>query len=383
MTQAQPERPIVRLFQARLSLRIVGLIFASLLLIATLLLIPSAASRHQELLDQIAAVSGGKVAWILASFPAADGPQLLAQLRLLQEDPMLRPVILGGAVYRADGALVGAFGEPPAPGVQPGPGGSRVEPTSHGPRYDVAWIAPSLAEPYLLALRHDAAPAQATLLRDVLRIAGLVALSAAFVTLVVMLTLGPFLIGPILALRDDLARAGAAIAEGRLTPRFASGSRSRRDELGEVIVTFHAMFQQIAQAVQARHQVEQAQRRYIEQVTLVTNAAAAVERGSFQLDELAPLTARSDELGSLARVFMHMADEVRRRETTLRQQVAELTVAIDQQRRAREVEQITASELFQELRAELSELDLDSFWGGAEARQEQVARRPSHEAQSV
>jgi hypothetical protein len=357
---------LMRLLRARLSLLIVGMIFISLVLIEAILLIPSVFGRRQELLDQIAAVSAGKVTWILVAFPEADGRQLLDQLRLLQNDPMLETSILGGAVYRRDGTLVGAFGEAPAAAVAlHGVDAARAAQTPQGARYDVAWLTADRPEPYLLALRHNAAPAQTALLYYILRIIGAVALIAAFVTLVVMLSLGPFLIGPILTLRGDLSSAGEAIAADQLTPSFASASQQRRDELGEVINAFHAMFQQIAQAVQARRQVELELRAYLDEVAQVTDAAAAVERGAFSPASLATLAQRPDELGSLARVFVQMADELQRREALLRQQLAELSIEIDQQRRSQEVAQITNSSLFQELQAEVSELDLKAFWEGS------------------
>lgn len=58
---------------------------------------------------------------------------------------------------------------------------------------------------------------------------------------------------------------------------------------------------------------------YLQQVTQLTEAATAVEVQSFDPDSLADIAAREDELGTLARIFRHMAEEVQRRENQLRQ----------------------------------------------------------------
>ena len=63
---------------------------------------------------------------------------------------------------------------------------------------------------------------------------------------------------------------------------------------------------------------------YLQQVALVTTAAAAVEAGQFALDSLDSVAARPDALGQLGRVFQNMARQVYVREQSLKQQVQEL-----------------------------------------------------------
>ena len=65
---------------------------------------------------------------------------------------------------------------------------------------------------------------------------------------------------------------------------------------------------------------------------------------------------RSDELGQLALVFQEMARQVYAREQQLKQQVQQLRIEIDQERRAREVAEITESEYFQQLLGKADEL---------------------------
>jgi CheY-like chemotaxis protein len=63
---------------------------------------------------------------------------------------------------------------------------------------------------------------------------------------------------------------------------------------------------------------------YIRQVSTVIDAAGAIERGTYVPGALAPLGARDDALGRLARVFDSMAEGVRARESRLRDQLREL-----------------------------------------------------------
>jgi two-component system, cell cycle response regulator len=95
---------------------------------------------------------------------------------------------------------------------------------------------------------------------------------------------------------------------------------------------------------------------YIEQVGYVTRAAAAVEEGAFELDSLNPVAARDDSLGQLARVFQNMARQVYAREQSLRQQVQELQIEIDEVKKARQVAEITETEYFRELRDKAQKL---------------------------
>jgi DNA-binding response OmpR family regulator len=69
---------------------------------------------------------------------------------------------------------------------------------------------------------------------------------------------------------------------------------------------------------------------YLKEVGRVIQAATAVESGSYESGALAPVAQRGDELGRLARVFDAMANQVRARETRLREQVEALRREIEE-----------------------------------------------------
>src|SRR5438270_11859668 len=95
---------------------------------------------------------------------------------------------------------------------------------------------------------------------------------------------------------------------------------------------------------------------YLQQVKQVTNAAAAIKANTFQPESLDEVARRGDELGQLALVFQEMARQVYAREQQLQQQVQQLRIEIDQERRASEVAEITESDYFQQLLGKAEEL---------------------------
>ena len=95
---------------------------------------------------------------------------------------------------------------------------------------------------------------------------------------------------------------------------------------------------------------------YLQQVGLVTAAAAAIKANTFQPGSLDEVARRPDELGQLALVFQEMARQVYAREQQLQRQVQQLRIEIDQARNASEVAEITESVFFQQLLGRADEL---------------------------
>jgi HAMP domain-containing protein len=80
-------------------------------------------------------------------------------------------------------------------------------------------------------------------------------------------------------------------------------------------------------------------------------SAGAGEAGAdaVGVEILARVAARSDELGASARAFQQMAQEVFAREQSLRQQVQELRIEVDQAKKASQVAEITDTDYFRDL----------------------------------
>ena len=88
-------------------------------------------------------------------------------------------------------------------------------------------------------------------------------------------------------------------------------------------------------------------------VRRVTRAAHALAQGALSEATLASLrsTAGRDEIAELAQIFGQMAEQVRVREQTLRQQMETLRIEIDEVKKAQHVAEITETDYFKELQA--------------------------------
>lgn len=238
-------------FQSPLSRRVAFWIFAGIIMIEGIILIPSFHRREKELLSQIKQMSSGKVTWILITYPNASGTELIKRLQTLQAN---HSFLKGGAVYQSSGQLIGTFGN--APTLKP----SQLE--NYSPQRqesfydDVVWSGSDMKTPYTIILRHDASSVSLELNQYVARIIGLVAIISLFLTVTVWLTLEPLVLTPIFRLRRDLLTAGNAIYNDHHSPKFTSTSLKRNDELGDVISAFHKMFDQVTEAIYERKQAE-------------------------------------------------------------------------------------------------------------------------------
>jgi PAS domain S-box-containing protein len=146
---------------------------------------------------------------------------------------------------------------------------------------------------------------------------------------------------------DNRVEVEAVRRDGSVFPaEVAIASLQRRDS------SFSLFIRDITERKRLREQEIE----YLRNVALVTEAAAAVETGAFDAQSLAPVAAREDRLGQLARVFQRMAREVASREQQLKQQVQELRIEIDHQKTARQAAEITETEYFRELQRQAASL---------------------------
>lgn len=112
-------------------------------------------------------------------------------------------------------------------------------------------------------------------------------------------------------------------------------------------------------------------------VVKLTNAALEISEGNYEID-IAALTAPdrfgfSDETDQLAEVFELMISKVRTREETLRQQVKELKIGIDEAKRQEQVSEIVESDFFQELQAKAQAARRRSKGGQAKSEDDKSA----------
>jgi len=249
---------------SHLTRRIVLWVFFSVILIETLIFIPSYKKREKELLEQMKAISAARVDFAMQIIsPEASPDELFAHIKQLYDGK----VVVGGALYTSDGKKIGSFGEMPDLSI------ANVKPASmtfllsqDGSRYDIACSPVELQRDYRLILRHDSSSVRQELFSYFLRIGGLVLIISLVVTVGTWLPLRWIVVNPVLNLRNDLIRAGEALSQDQQTPEFYSANIQRDDELGEVIGAFRQMYRQISDAINKRKKAEAALQQSFQQV---------------------------------------------------------------------------------------------------------------------
>ncbi|XZN99990.1 MAG: adenylate/guanylate cyclase domain-containing protein [Microcoleus sp.] len=244
-------------FKSRLSRQIALWVFASILVIEAIILVPSYFRREDELLMQLEQVSRATIDSLvfLLKQDISDRLFLENQVKTAIEQSK---IILGLSIYMTNGQLIYTFGEAPEINFNQTKNERILRKHSlDWKRYDVAWTNEYLGGNYTLIVRHDASSVQPELYAFLWRISILVLIITAFVTTVTMLFLGGTVIAPILRLRDDLIAAGDALSQNRIQPDFYSFSVKRDDELGEVMVAFNQMFCRVYKEIAQRQAAEE------------------------------------------------------------------------------------------------------------------------------
>jgi sigma-B regulation protein RsbU (phosphoserine phosphatase) len=259
-----PLKEKLHLKVSQLTRRIVLWVFFSVILIETLIFIPSYRQREKELLSQMKEISAARVALIMQIVePDAPPEELFDHIKRLYDGK----VVLGGVLYTADGQKIGEFGEMPELSI------ADVNPASmtfllnrDGSRYDIACSPVELKRDFRLILRHDSSSIKQQLWAYFLRIAGLVVIISLVVTVGTWLPLRWIVVNPILNLRNDLIRAGEALSQDQQAPVLYSATVERNDELGEVIDAFRQMYRRISDAINNRKKAERALQESFQQV---------------------------------------------------------------------------------------------------------------------
>ncbi|MGB5970744.1 MAG: adenylate/guanylate cyclase domain-containing protein [Spirulinaceae cyanobacterium] len=241
-------------FKARLSRRVSLWVFASIVVIEAIILVPSYHKREQDLLAQQSEISEAVMTSITDSYQVDGNKKTF--FNLLQNFTQ-DSLFLGVAVYDNQGQLVEVFGESPQLTYRELQEAMvKKRRSNDGNRYDMVWYAPYQEQEYIVIIRYDTSFIQRNLSAFTLRIAALVLLISGFVTLVTMIVLGDRVIAPVVQLRNDLVTLGEIVSQENSQQNFSSLSCQRNDELGEVISAFKQMYERISQEIAERKKTE-------------------------------------------------------------------------------------------------------------------------------
>ncbi|MEO1622756.1 MAG: hypothetical protein AAFU53_17190 [Cyanobacteria bacterium J06632_3] len=189
-------------FQARLSRYIALWVFASILVIEGLIVIPSWRKKESDLLQQLED-TGLVSVYPWASITASDLD--IETLATIKQSVALAPLVKGAIIYDLNGQVISQLGSVPTLSAeQLNPNTITRQRSENREHYDVAWPASTFGRDYIVVARLDASNVNAEVIDYFWRMLFFVLVICLFVTVATMLALGPTVIQPILRLRDDL-----------------------------------------------------------------------------------------------------------------------------------------------------------------------------------
>lgn len=293
-------------FACRLCWRITAAVFALILVIESLLLIPSGMRFQQLELDKMAERAE---AWIepllLIGKNNTDSSAVQQGLSALIGTYAIESV----ALYLPDGALALAVGEAPPP-LRPDKldmadsMARRLTRSEDGSKLDVMWRSRS-AETPTVVVRMDSSRLRGDLLAYLLRIGGLVILIVLFVTVGTMLILDRWVLRTIIRLRNS---SRSATAEPGKADQFLLLSR-RQDELGELISTHNSMLTRVAESKRRDKEVADERARYLtrhQALTGLPNREALIEYIDFLHTADAPTAESGAAQASISLLLLNL-----------------------------------------------------------------------------
>ena len=250
----------MRVFHCRLCWIIAGAVFASILVIEGMILIPSYHTFQQ---DQQAQLKASGLRAVQNMFIMAGQQASTDALLKLGETWVQRTVLHGASLHTKDGAWLGAFGTSPTQKrLSPEkplttgeiPGERRIANRCTTPCLDVTWLPTQVGAPFIVEARLDSSNLEKEGAAYIRRILGLVLIIALFVTGTTMMVLSQLVLSPILLLRQHMISAGEdADAPLRHTLPIKDALPWFRHELGHVFEAFNDMLKRLSDGVHALH----------------------------------------------------------------------------------------------------------------------------------
>ena len=228
--------------QSRLSRKIILWIFASIIVIEAIILIPSVKKKEQELLLQLQEVIFVKIPFLMKASGETTPQDFLKYIKEINLDSNLGNIV-GASLYNQDKKLIGTFGEKSDIVIsQLKQKNNFIQKNNDKNRYDLVWFDSQIPDNCILIIRSDSGFIQQELWFYQGRIVVLVIIIAIFVTGVMMIVLSTTVIAPILQLRDNLLSAPETLKkyQNNLSDN-STYSKPRNDELGDLNQAFQQM----------------------------------------------------------------------------------------------------------------------------------------------
>ena len=238
--------------QCRICRRIGAAVLLSILAIEAAILIPSYKNYERDLLLRLESAGRAEITATYRSTGHSRERDLLIMGRVLIRTSGAQidsSHVRGGRLHRADGSLIGSFGEVPALTLEAVQSGARqARRSADGMYYDVVWRAEETGLPFSVAARLDASWIGPELQAFVWRIFGLVLLISVFVSIVTMAIFGRSVLLPLLRLRASLS---GAHQDPTHADRYVL-AETRADELGELMTAADQLLYRVSSRLESQ-----------------------------------------------------------------------------------------------------------------------------------
>ena len=231
-TQTQHQRVTgapTQIWRSKLSWRITMVVFLTILTVQVSIMSITLQSYEQERIGDL--VESARSAIV----PSLEGAMTNLYASPISDEVAQRLItttkLNGLAVYSTDLNLLKTYGEPTALVILDQNAIGRTYRSADGKSYEMIFRPSALGRPYLIVARMDSSTIQPQVFAYVKQTLTIMMLMSAFVTTVLMVALGRWLLEPIIFLRNNLLRA----SENPENPRVEKSPFDPSDEIGVAI----------------------------------------------------------------------------------------------------------------------------------------------------
>ncbi len=229
-----------QIWRSRISWRITLSVFMTIVIVQTAILNFTWKSFEESRLQDLRQM--GRSA-IVPLIDPSKGDLLASPFEDRDITRLLSTTIVNGlAVYSSDLDLIKTYGEPTAMMMLNKDGLAKTYRSGDGSSYEVVFRSMDLNRPYVVVARMDSSKIKDDVIKYVREEVLIVLLMSAFVTSVLMIALGHWLLEPILFLRNNLVAA----SKDPENPKIPESPYDPSDEIGSAITIANQLIQQNA-----------------------------------------------------------------------------------------------------------------------------------------
>jgi diguanylate cyclase (GGDEF)-like protein len=232
-----------QIWKSKLSWRIATVVFLTILIVQIAVLILTVQQQEMKLLGEIREVGRSAVAPVLENQPGFYQSPLTNE----KANRLISSTIVNGlTVYSTDLYLLGSYGEPVSIVIRDQDDLSQSYRSADGSSYEIIYRPDDLRKQYIIVARLNSDKVNDIIISYAQQSVMIMLLLSALVTTVLMITLGHWLLEPILFLRDNLLTA----QQNPDNPKVPESPYDPHDEIGEAIHVAQNLIKQNAENLQ-------------------------------------------------------------------------------------------------------------------------------------